>query len=336
MMLLAISCHTFKNEFKESAQAKHHLVRMGFWPGADRDGNPFVTTEITLKVAETLRAGILRSYYKNTKWLKRRLTFKGVEELIALLENRLYDSLYCNTEQPVSQNEIIDILKKIIGLLEADHNSLFINSVYNLLYKAEAFGLYFASLDVRQDSSIHTKLFAQLLQLKVLPDNYASLTEDKKIDTLLHLTKTEINFNEDLFSDTLKSADAIKIIQQKNGAEGCNRYVISHCNSALNVIEVYALFLLSGWKKHEITVDIVPLFETIDDLHEAASVMKKLYSNKIYRQHIKQRSNTQTIMLGFSDGTKDGGYLMANWSIYKAKEELTAISKSYGIDVIFL
>ena len=100
-------------------------------------------------------------------------------------------------------------------------------------------------------------------------------------------------------------------------------------------MEVYALFLLSGWKKEELTVDIVPLFETIDDLAHASAIMKKLYTNKTYRQHLKQRNNTQTIMLGFSDGTKDGGYLMANWSIYKAKEELTSISKNYDIDVIF-
>ncbi|HYJ64282.1 MAG TPA: phosphoenolpyruvate carboxylase [Parafilimonas sp.] len=327
---------TFKNEFKESAQIKHHLIRMGFWPGDDRDGNPFVTTDITLKVAETLRAGILRSYYKDTRWLKRRLTFKGVDELIALLETRLYNNLYANNTEPISQNEIIGILKKIIALLEADHNSLFINSVYTLLYKVEVFGLYFASLDIRQDSSIHAKLFAQLVQLKILPADYSAFNEDKKIDALLHLTKSEINFQDnDLFTDTLKSVEAIKIIQQRNGVEGCSRYVISHCNSALHVIEVYALFLLTGWKKQELTADIVPLFETVDDLRDAASVMKKLYNNKIYRQHIKQRSNTQTIMLGFSDGTKDGGYLMANWSIYKAKEELTSVSKSYGINVIF-
>src|SRR5690348_2971469 len=109
---------TFKNEFEESGKIKHHLIRMGFWPGADRDGNPFVTTEITLKVAETLRAGILRSYYKDTRWLKRRLTFKGVDELIALLETRLYNNLYANNTEPISQNEIIGILKKIIALLE--------------------------------------------------------------------------------------------------------------------------------------------------------------------------------------------------------------------------
>src|SRR6185295_16450919 len=112
-------------------------------------------------------------------------------------------------------------------------------------------------------------------------------------------------------------------------------YIISQCNSALNVLEVYALFTLCGWKKESLNIDIVPLFETIDDLQSAADIMKELYENKTYREHIQQRNNRQTIMLGFSDGTKDGGYLMANWSIYKAKEELTSISRQYEIDVVF-
>jgi phosphoenolpyruvate carboxylase len=117
--------------------------------------------------------------------------------------------------------------------------------------------------------------------------------------------------------------------------QGCDRYIISQCNSALNAMEVYGLFLLGGWKKEELNIDIVPLFETIDDLKGAASIMKKLYNNEEYKQHLKRRNNNQVIMVGFSDGTKDGGYLMANWSIYKAKEELTAISKECGIDVVF-
>ncbi len=79
----------------------------------------------------------------------------------------------------------------------------------------------------------------------------------------------------------------------------------------------------------------MPLFETVDDLRAAAAVMKELYEHKDYNKHLAQRGNMQTIMLGFSDGTKDGGYLMANWAIYKAKEELTNISKAYGIDVVF-
>ena len=83
------------------------------------------------------------------------------------------------------------------------------------------------------------------------------------------------------------------------------------------------------------TIDIVPLFETIDDLQQAADVMKTLYTNAVYNEHLHRRGNRQTIMLGFSDGTKDGGYLMANWSIYKAKEALSSLSTQYGIDVVF-
>jgi phosphoenolpyruvate carboxylase len=101
------------------------------------------------------------------------------------------------------------------------------------------------------------------------------------------------------------------------------------------VIEVLSLLKLSGWKTGEIKIDIVPLFETVSDLERASHIMKLLYENETYLGHLKKRGNRQTIMLGFSDGTKDGGYLMANWSIYKAKEELTKISKQFDIDVIF-
>ncbi len=324
-----------KNDFQESENVKHALIQMGFWPGADRDGNPFVTTEITLKVAETLHFGILRSYHKNARWLKRRLTFKGAHELITQLEKRLYDNLYNNAAERITQAEIKKILEEIIVVLKANNN-LFIEDVYKLLFKSEIFGLYFASLDIRQESTVHAKFFESLVPQKILPENYSNLDESKKVSALLQLHKTEISFGDnELFADTLKSVEAVKTIQQQNGRLACHRYVISQCNSALNVMEVYALFLLAGWKKENLTVDIVPLFETIDDLANASAIMKKLYSNTAYRQHLKLRRNTQTIMLGFSDGTKDGGYLMANWSIYKAKEELTGISKNYGINVIF-
>src|SRR3546814_1744109 len=85
-------------------------------------------------------------------------------------------------------------------------------------------------------------------------------------------------------------------------------------------MEIYAMIRLCGWSREEVKIDIIPLFETIDDLVNAPAVMEALYSNPHYAGHLRRRGNRQTIMLGFSDGTKDGGYLMANWSIYKAKE----------------
>ena len=133
----------------------------------------------------------------------------------------------------------------------------------------------------------------------------------------------------------IRNVGAIKKIQKQNGEKGCNRYIISHAETALDVIEVFGLFLLGGWKREDLTVDIIPLFETVEDLNNAAKVMRELYENETYREHLTRRKNAQTIMLGFSDGTKDGGYLMANWGIYKAKDELTKVSREFGIDVIF-
>jgi len=152
--------------------------------------------------------------------------------------------------------------------------------------------------------------------------------------SIVKIADTE-HLEDPIHRDTLKSIAAIKSIQQFNGPQGCHRYVISQCNSALNAIEVYGLFLLTGWKREDINIDIVPLFETISDLQRAADVMRTLYTNPSYTKHLKRRKNRQTIMLGFSDGTKDGGYMMANWGIYKAKEQLTAISREHNIEVIF-
>ena len=127
---------------------------------------------------------------------------------------------------------------------------------------------------------------------------------------------------------------AIKTIQQLNGEAGCNRYIISQCKSALNVMEVFGFLFLSGWNRRN---DMLILFLYLKPLMicKRQKRHEQLYENEVYNHHLKRRGKTQTIMLGFSDGTKDGGYLMANWSIYKAKEELTKISKEYDIDVVF-
>jgi phosphoenolpyruvate carboxylase len=210
--------------------------------------------------------------------------------------------------------------------------------VNNLMNKIEVFGLHFTTLDIRQESSVHGKVLEAIAaKEKVLPADYADLSDENKIEVLsaIHQTVDSSLLDEPVYQDTLKTIAAVKTIQQYNGQEGCNRYIISQCNSALNAMEVYGLFVLSGWKQEEMNIDIVPLFETIDDLQHAGEVMHTLYTNPVYKAHLKRRGYRQTIMLGFSDGTKDGGYLMANWSIYKAKEELTKISRQYDVDVIF-
>ncbi len=332
--------YTFlKNQFPASVNPNNEIIRMGFWPGGDRDGNPFVRANTTLKVADALRTSAIKSYYLDVRRLKRRLTFKGVDQLLAGLESKLYKNLFLLEQRvELSKKDILDTLVEIRKLLIENHNSLFLDLVDKLISKVELFGLYFASLDIRQDSSVHCELLKEIAaKTDVLPDNYNDLSESEKIEQLLNV-KSEVPasvIDNDIYQDTLYTINAIKLIQKINGEKGCNRYIISHSTSALNIIEVYGLFLMCGWQKEALSVDIVPLFETITDLKNAGEVMKTLYENKTYRKHLAKRDNIQTIMLGFSDGTKDGGYLMANWSIYKAKEELSLISQAYDIQVVF-
>ncbi len=327
------------NQFPQMIPDTNPVITMGFWPGGDRDGNPFVTVDTTQKVADALRGSIIKCYYLEVRRLKRRLTFKGVDTILADLEKQLYENIFIPGQKTyLSKQGMLDALHKIREILIYQHNGLFQHLVDSLINKVHVFGLHFASLDIRQDSSIHNKVLEAIAgKSDILPRNYSELTEKQKKE-LLSKASGDIGghvFEDGIEKDTLLTIKAIKEIQQYNGVEGCSRYIISQCNSALNMLEVYGLFKLSGWKTEELTIDIVPLFETIDDLQEAADIMQELYENETYRKHLQKRNNRQTIMLGFSDGTKDGGYLMANWSIYKAKEKLTSISAKYGIDVVF-
>ena len=318
------------------------IISLGFWPGGDRDGNPFVTTEITLKVAERLRTSILKCYYFDVRKLRRKLTFTGVETIISELENKLYRSVfYSKGEIFITCDEFKSQLLKIKEILIHNHQSLYVDYVDALIQKVISFGFHFASLDIRQNSRVHGKVVDDIVnylieqQTNGFPKNYNELNETAKIDALLLVRSTIApeNFEDQITKLTLESILAIKTIQENNGELGCNRYIISNNESALDVMETFSMFQLCGWENP--TVDVVPLFESVDDLQKAHHILEQLYTNEVYKIHLERRKNIQTVMLGFSDGTKDGGYLMANWSIFEAKETITAMSRKYGIKVIF-
>jgi phosphoenolpyruvate carboxylase len=328
-----------KSQFPDAVPKDNPVVVMGFWPGGDKDGNPNVTAGITRKVAHALRDAIIRSYYLETRRLKRRLTFEGVDTILAELEKQLYNNIFVPGQRTdLSKENMLSALHKIREILIYQHNGLFLHLVDNLINKVHVFGLHFASLDVRQESSVHNQVLEAIAAgSDALPKNYASLSEAEKINRLtsIETSAAVASITDTVAKDALETVQVVKDIQQHNGVEGCNRYIISQCHSALNVLEVYGLFLLGGWKKSDLHLDIVPLFETIEDLKHAPGIMRTLYENQAYKQHLQRRQNRQTIMLGFSDGTKDGGYLMANWSIYACKRELTSLSKEFNIDVVF-
>ena len=326
-----------KNTVPELDLLVNPVIKMGFWPGGDRDGNPNVKAETTLKVADALRSSIIKCYYLDVRKIKRRITFKNADVILADLESKLYNNIFIpGNRTDLTREDILESLNSIREIIVHEHNGLFLHLLDNLIYKVQAFGLHFASLDLRQESSVHGTVFSELEKQGLLPEGYSAASEVEQITILGKLNgRVSAESFEGIIRDTIESFETVATIQQLNGRSGCNRYIISQCKSAVNVMEVFGLFLLTGYEPGNLHVDIVPLFETIDDLRRAPEIMKQLYENPVYNQHLLRRKKIQTIMLGFSDGTKDGGYLMANWRIYKAKETLSALSKSYGIETIF-
>lgn len=320
-----------------------HLIRIGFWPGGDRDGNPFVTHDITIRVAQRLRETILRCYHRDLRFLKRRLTFKGIDTIIAEAEQRVYQTLHGGPQPYLRAEDLEQQLLKAREVLQKEHDGLFLNLLDNVLIKLRIFGFYFASLDVRQENKKHHQLWQSIIRvlhargLGLSEDDFNQLSDREQLAYLLKLSfdPAWLDVNDPLMEEMIKTFQCIGAIQELNGEQGCHRYVISNCGSALGVIEVFKLAQLLTSKTGHLPLDVVPLFESIDDLADANAVMDELYSIPEYRAHLATRGHKQTIMLGFSDGTKDGGYLRANWSIFLAKENLTAISRKHGITALF-
>ncbi len=326
----------------DGEKLKNELFSFGFWPCGDRDGNPYVTPEISIKTAEKLKYSIQRNYYRDLRKLKRKITFDEVEEIIDDAESKMYNSLL-NKRNKISLEEFKGMLNKVVDILNKKHNGIYVEEVLDLSNKVKIFGYHFASLDIRQDSRVLRKVFIEIVDsfecrkfLNIhLPEKYDSLDLEKKIDYLSKVNGDVSSsiFKDSIVVDTLGSIEAMKIIQQLNGEKGSNRYIISNCSSLEDVLILFALIRITGWIHP--TIDIIPLFETITDLEKSINILKDLYETKLYQNHLKIRNNKQIVMLGFSDGTKDGGYIMANWSIYKAKESLSKLSQEFNFDISF-
>jgi phosphoenolpyruvate carboxylase len=326
-----------------SAWKNNKLIVIGFWPGGDRDGNPFVIVDTTLRVAERLRYTITRCYYRDIRTLRRRLTFQGVDKIILETERKL--GLQAAGKE-ISYRYADDLLSELMNarkILIDQHDGLFLNTLDLFILKVKLFGFHFGCMDIRQDSRKHDQVWTYILDKFHAQGKSHSAREMATLSTSDQIAYL-LKFNEDISSDTfddpfvletVSSIKAIAQIQKANGPAACHRYVISNCQNALHVIEVYQLAKLLIGTPQGLELDIVPLFETIDDLTHAPEIMDALLSIKEYREHLKRRGDRQTIMLGFSDGTKDGGYLRANWSIFRTKENLTAILRKYELTAIF-
>ena len=324
----------------DDAAAEHicsSLFGIGFWPGGDRDGNPFVDAQTTWHVSERLRATLLRCYRREIRDLRRRITFKHVAEILDQLQDQIEFAMLHPADERLSVAELQVRLEEVAALVLAQSNGLYIERVRDFLFKLRLFGLHFASIDVRQDSRvIQSALDAMLASSGEDVNLFRSLSKAEQADRLFTWPVGCLSgkLDQERHQDILESLRVMRKIQNQNGERACHRFIISNCTGLVDVAAIFALSRASG-AGEEMALDIVPLFETISDLERSSLEMQSMYAHPIYRGHLHHRNNRQTVMLGFSDGTKDGGYLKANWSIYQAKQALTAVSLSAKISIVF-
>ena len=204
-----------------------------------------------------------------------------------------------------------------------------------LVRRVQVFGFHLASLDIRQHSGRHESAIAEILKRYSIADDYAGLAEEEKVRILQDeiagkrpLT-SQLTFSE----DSNESVGLFHLVGQahaKAGKQAISSYIISMAESVSDLLEV--LLLMSNADLFG-QLDIVPLFETIEDLRAAPVIMGKLFDNQVYREHLEQRGNCQQIMIGYSDSNKDGGYLSANWMLFKAQRELAMTCSSRDVEL---
>jgi phosphoenolpyruvate carboxylase len=326
-----------KSNVRNEDFENYNILKLGFWPGGDRDGNPFVTANITKEVANELRITLMKCYYNDLKKLRKKLTFKEVQQPLIDLHKQLYRAMFDPTSSVEYENIIGPLLVIRTSLIE-HYQKLYLKDLDLLINKVRIFRTHFATLDIRQDHSKHYLVVEEVLKKNgFISESLEELEEGKLIELLLHerFTINASDYTDEIVKDTINNISQLAEIQESNGEEGCNRYIISNSEDIFSVLFVFGLFRWCGWESKAITFDIVPLFETMLGMDSSEAIMQQLYDLPVYREHLERRGNEQTIMLGFSDGTKDGGYLKANWSIFKTKENLSKVCSKNGIKALF-
>ena len=359
------------------------FLYIGSWIGSDRDGNPFVTDEVILHAAERQSALALDFYMGEVHRIGRKLSLTerivDVDDELAALAEASPDHAPSRADEPyrraligiyarlaaTSQGlghairqrrpiapapaytesmEFVKDLDIVIRSLKQHKSELLAKGdLRHLRRAAEVFGFHLAPLDMRQHSSIHEQVVAELLDYDTQRNGYSKLAEGERVQRL----QAEITSPRPLRSPYLTYSalaqselgilEAAAEIQRRFGRAALPNYVISKTDGVSDVLEVALLLkevgLLRPGELPQLYVNIVPLFETIADLRGCGQVMDQLFSLPYYRKLLDSRGNVQEVMLGYSDSNKDGGFLAANWELYKAETELTKVFAKHKIEL---
>jgi phosphoenolpyruvate carboxylase len=337
------------------------VLSFASWIGGDRDGNPNVTPQITLDTMAALREAVREVYLKEVAYLRDRLTqfaetvqipvdlldrwpeivdestkYPGelYRQVMDVIYGRLRDDKYATDADLLEDLLIVERSLKENGSLHSAQGTL-----NWLIRKVQLFGLHLLPLDIREDARLHITAMTEILAYYGVTTNYADETEARKQEILTEeignrrpLLPLELPFSEDT-NRIIETWRMIARAYRKYGTLVINTFIASMSKYPSDVLTMLVFAKEAGVNQH---LDIVPLFETVDDLKRAPEVMNNLFDNPAYSKHLEHRRTgdgqpRQQIMIGYSDSNKDGGYIASNWSLYEAQDALSDVCAARGI-----
>jgi phosphoenolpyruvate carboxylase len=356
------------------------ILRPGSWIGGDRDGNPNVTADVVRLATGGAAYTALNHYTAELSALEQELSMSArlvavTDELTALAQRCeepargdepyrralrvIHGRLTATAGQILDQapdnlldlglppysapEEMLADLDIVDASLRAHGSALLADDRLAHLREAlHVFGFHLSGLDMRQNSDVHEEVVAELLAWAGVHPDYASLSEDERVNILAAelATRRPLIGDREQLSDLARkelaivaaAAHAVDIY----GPSSVPNYIISMCRSVSDLLEAGLLLKECGLldaseNEPHCPVGIVPLFETIDDLHRGASILEAALDLPVYRRIVRTRCDSQEVMLGYSDSNKDGGYLAANWALYRAELDLVESARKTGI-----
>ena len=347
----------FEKNMGKGLPKNFNPIEFGSWMGGDRDGNPFVTSEVTKRVILLSRWEAAKLYEKSITKLIRSYSMEKCSNKILKATGKTFEPYrvylrplrdklrtthreieqHLNYGKPLNEKillsereEILKPLRVVRESLEQNQNeNIASGDLLDLMRRAKCFGINLARLDIRQESSRHSQLLNEFMKKK-FSQNYSAWSETKKIKHLSDKIRGKNSINKFIFKNKENKEvwSTFKALSSQP-KECLGAYVISMTSSASDILSVMYLQKEANIKSK---LRVVPLFETLDDLINGKKIMEKLFSFKWYRKYIK---NKQEIMIGYSDSSKDAGKLSASWHQYKLQEDIIKLAKKYKINVTF-
>ncbi len=282
-----------------------------------------------------------RSMHTQVPYLEERYAIEPYRLVLSLLAADLAEASHADIKSNLLQggpdeahldlNDLIEPLKIIASALPEE---LVQYELDTALHQLNIFGLHAARLDLREDSGRLNSALSEILSALKIEPNFESLSDKERAQLLARLIgqpSPKLSAHPGVTDTTSETWALFQLIARVCDVYGCEMLgtiVISNTHSEADVLTV---LLLARWAGCKYVPPIAPLFESIRDLKEAPDILKSLFNSELYLEHLKTQNNEQMVMIGYSDSNKDGGYLMANWSLYQAQEEITRVAEAYNI-----